>query len=94
MNSTFFMDDSIGELAKRRIEMFAQAYHIQIEEWKMADSKGEKRVADSNVLDFLKESGDITKYICSIVGDDYLREELEDMRQELEENYREMGVLQ
>ena len=94
LNSTFFMDDSIGELAKRRIEMFAQAYHIQIEEWKMADSKGEKRVADSNVLDFLKESGDITKYICSIVGDDYLREELEDMRQELEENYREMGVLQ
>jgi hypothetical protein len=42
----------------------------------------------------LKESGDITKYICSIVGDDYLREELEDMRQELEENYREMGALQ
>lgn len=94
LNSTFFMDDSIGELAKRRIEMFAQAYHIQIEEWKMADSKGEKRVADSNVLDFLKESGDITKYICSIVGDDYLRDEMEDMRQELEENYREMGVLQ
>ena len=87
------MDDSIGELAKSRIEQFANAYSLQMSEWKIADSKGEKREVNQNVVGFVKESGDVTKYICSIVGDDYMREQMLDMYQELEENYKRMGVL-
>lgn len=93
LNSSFFMDDSIGELAKSRIEQFANAYSLQMSEWKIADSKGEKREVNQNVVGFVKESGDVTEYICSLVGDDYMREQMLDMYQELEENYKRMGVL-
>lgn len=93
LNSSFFMDDSIGELAKNNIELFAQAYHLQIEEWKIADSKGEKREANPKCLPFVKENADTTRYICSIVGDDYLREQLTDMFDELVENYQKIGAL-
>ena len=93
LNSSFFMNDSIGELAKSRITLFAQAYHTQMEEWRIADSKGEKREANSNCLPFVKESGDTTRYICSIVGDNYLREQMTDMFDELLENYQKIGAL-
>jgi len=93
LNSSFFMDDCIGELAKNRIEMFAQAYQVQIEEWKKADSRGEKREANQNCLSFVKESGETTKYICSIVGDDYMREQMQEMFEELVENYQKIGAL-
>lgn len=93
LNSSFFMDNSIGELAKNRIEMFAQAYYVQIEEWKMADSKGEKREANQNCLLFVKENADTTRYICSIVGDNYMREQMIDMFDELVENYQKIGAL-
>lgn len=93
LNSSFFMDDCIGELAKNRIEMFAQAYQVQIEEWKKADSRGEKREANQNCLSFVKENGETTKYICSIVGDDYMREQMQEMFEELVENYQKIGAL-
>ena len=93
LNSSFFMDDSIGELAKSNIELFAQAYHLQIEEWKKADSKGENREANPFCLPFVKENAETTRYICSIVGDDYLREQMTDMFDELVENYQKIGAL-
>lgn len=93
LNSSFYMDDSIGELAKRRIEEVVKSYHMQVGLWKIADSKGEERKADPNVLRLWKDEGNIIHNIISVVGDDYLREEMEDMRQELEENYRKIGVL-
>ena len=93
LNSSFFMDDSIGELAKSRITLFAQAYHLQMEEWRIEDSKGEKREANPNSLPFVKENADTTRYICSIVGDDYLREQMTDMFDELVENYQKIGAL-
>lgn len=93
LNSSFFMDDSIGELAKSRITLFAQAYYTQMEEWRIADSKGEKREANPNCLAFVKENAGTTRYICSIVGDDYLREQMTDMFVELVENYQEIGAL-
>ena len=93
LNSSFFMDDSIGELAKSRITLFAQAYHLQMEEWRIADSKEEKREANPNCLPFVKENADTTIYLCSIVGDDYLRAQITDMFDELVENYQKIGAL-
>ena len=64
-----------------------------MEDWKIADCKGEKREANPNCLPFVRENADVTRYLCSIVGDDYLRMQMTEMYEELVGNYQKIGVL-
>lgn len=86
-NNTFILPDTIGELAREEIARLATTYRKQVLLWYDNDSSDEKRGTCQESLDDYLHNKDRYKYLCSIVGDDYLREELQDMFDELDEFY-------
>ena len=94
LDNTFFMDDSIGELAKSRIEQFVLTYNRQLDKWRENDSKGEDREIDTEALDDFANNLNFYSYIGSIIGDDYMRKEVNDMIDELYKFYHGKGVME
>ena len=94
LDNTFFMDESIGELAKKRIEQFVMNYNKQLREWKKDDMLGiERRVDEEACLEF-GQSLYFYRYLGEIIGDNYLRRELNDMIGELYKFYYEKGLME
>ena len=94
LDNTFFMDESIGELAKKRIEQFVMNYNKQLREWKKDDMLGiERRVDEEACLEF-GQSLYFYRYLGEIIGDNYLRRELNDMIGELYKFYHEKGLME
>lgn len=94
LNNTFFMDDSIGELAKKRIEMFVKTYNKQLAAWRDADMRGLERSVDNDALTDFAANRYFYTYIVTIIGDDYMRKEMDDMISELYQFYRGKGVME
>ena len=93
LDSTFYMDDSIGELAKKRIMQFVALYNAQIDQWKQDDNRNQERSVLREVSDNFKENWYYYSYLCSIIADNYLHDELNDMFKELYDFYREKGMM-
>lgn len=94
LDNTFFMDDSIGELAKKRIEMFVNTYNKQLAAWRDDDMKGLDRSIDADALTDFVANRYFYTYIGSIIGDDYMRKEMNDMIGELYDFYHRKGVME
>lgn len=86
-NNTFILPDTIGALAKSHIEKFVTCYDIQVRQWQDEDDRNEARTANQESLAWFDSNKDRFEYICSIIGDEYLREELSDMYDELARFY-------
>ena len=86
-NNTFILPDTIGELAKTKILEIADLYNRQEEKWVAADENGMEREPDETVLGQLKANIERYAYLVSIVGEEYLHDELKDMLEELTEFY-------
>jgi len=86
-NNTFILPDTIGELAKTKILELVDLYNRQEELWEEADENGMEREPNDDVLSQLKDNRARYDYLVSIVGDEYLHDELKDMLSELKEFY-------
>ena len=86
-NNTFILPDTIGALAKNHIERFVTHYDMQVRQWQEEDERNAERTANQESLAWFGSNKDRFEYICSIVGDEYLREELSDMYDELARFY-------
>lgn len=93
LNNTFIMPDTIGELAKNHITDFVGIYNQQIQWWRQQDEEGIERSVDNTVYDQYVLNRSRFEYVSGIVGDDYLREELSDMMNELNTFYFGQGLL-
>lgn len=82
-NNTFILPNTIGELAKTKILELVQLYDQQIKEWQDADENGKERSRNENIRERLEQNRPRYEYLISIVGDEYLQNELEDMLDEL-----------
>lgn len=84
-NNTFFLPYTIGELAKREIENIVDYYN----NWKRSSVQSQRRCIKNESVNCLrKRTVAKMKYIASIVGDDYLRDEIIDMLEETEDNLK------
>lgn len=88
-NNTFILPNTIGELAKSLIEEFVEHYSIQINQWREQDSKREKRPTNTETENWFTKNKSRLEYLCTIVGDEYLANELIDMISELDDYYKE-----
>lgn len=86
-NNTFILPDTIGELAKTKILELVSLYNRQEEQWEEADENGRERMADEACVKQLKKNRVRYEYLVSIVGEEYLHDELKDMLKELTEFY-------
>lgn len=86
-NNTFILPDTIGALAKSHIERFVTHYDIQVRQWQKEDERNAERTAKQKSKEWFVSNKDRFEYICSIVGDECLREELSDMYDELARFY-------
>ena len=86
-NNTFILPNTIGELANTKIQELVSLYDRQEEQWEKADEKGKNREPDEVVQAQLKKNRERYEYLMSIVGEEYLHEELEDMLDELKDFY-------
>ncbi len=93
LDNTFFMDESIGELAKKRIEQFISNYNKQLEQWKRDDMTGIERSVDEEAFLEFAQNLYFYRYLGSIIGDNYLRKEMNDMIGELYNFYHVKGKL-
>lgn len=91
-SNTFFLPDTIGELAKEHIETFVYNYHQQINYWYEQDQLGRKRDINSMAFNNFVKHKEQYRYLCSIIGDEYLRRELMDMYKELEDYYNQNPI--
>lgn len=82
-NNMFILPDTIGELAKKRILELVKLYDLQIKEWQDADENGRERLRNESIRERLEQNKPRYEYLISIVGDEYLQNELEDMLDEL-----------
>lgn len=86
-NNTFILPDTIGELAKIKILELVDLYNRQEEQWEVADENGKDREPDEAIVVQLKAKKERYEYLISIVGEEYLHDELKDMLKELTEFY-------
>ena len=86
-NNTFILPNTIGELANTKIQELVSLYDRQEEQWEKADEKGKNREPDEVVQAQLENNRERYEYLVSIVGEEYLHEELEDMLDELKDFY-------
>lgn len=86
-NNRFILADTIGELAKSKILELVSLYDKQYKEWQAADDEKRERLPDVELKDKLIKSKHKFEYLISIVGDEYLHNELADMLDELVEFY-------
>lgn len=93
LDNTFFMDDNIGELAKKRIGQLVSLYNVQTEHWKYEDDSNEERTVCKDAFENFAGNWYFYSYLCSIVGDEYLKRELNDMFKELYDFYHEKGLM-
>lgn len=81
-NDAFFLPNTMGEIAQRKVEEVVGYYHQK----KLSRSKKEGWQPILDVpTEKRQENLDKLHYIASIVGDDYLHDELTDMVDEMEE---------
>ena len=92
-SNTFFLPDTIGELAKEHIESFVYNYHQQINYWYEHDRLGKKRGVNTLAYENFVNHKDQYRYLCSIIGDEYLRRELADMYKELDDYYNQNPII-
>lgn len=82
-NNTFILPFTIGEYAQKEISKFIEIYEMWKHIVKTKSGKWEIHpVSDNNAF---MEQGQRMRYLASIIGDSYLREELQDMLDEIEE---------
>lgn len=82
-NNTFILPFTIGEYAQKEISKFIEIYEMWKHIVKTKSGKWEIHpVSDNNAF---MEQGQRMRYLVSIIGDSYLREELQDMLDEIEE---------
>jgi len=89
----FFMDEFIGESSKQRIGQFVSIYNAQTEHWKHEDESNAERTECKKAFENFAENLDCYGYLCSIIGDEYLNSELNDMFKELYDFYHEKGLM-
>lgn len=92
LNNTFILPDTIGDLAKHHIVDFVTIYNEQVEWWRKQDEAKTERTPDNSAYNQYVLNHDRFEYVCNIVGDDYLREELADMMDELDKFYKSKGM--
>lgn len=82
-NNTFILPFTIGEYAQKEISKFIEIYEMWKHIVKTKSGKWEIHpVSDNNAF---MEQGQRMRYLVTIIGDSYLREELQDMLDEIEE---------
>ena len=82
-NNTFILPFTIGEYAQKEISKFIGTY----ETWRHIGKtkEGEWEIHSASDKNTFMEQGQRMRYLVSIIGDSYLREELQDMLDELDE---------
>lgn len=76
LGDNFFMDYSIGEIAKENVEEIISLYN-----------KREEKDLQQRIRVLFQENQDKYKYVASIVADDYLRRKVTEMVNELDAKY-------
>lgn len=92
LNNTFILPDTIGEIAKQHIVDFVSIYNEQVDCWQRQDDAKRERTTNNSVYNQYVINRQRFEYICNIIGDEYLREELTDMMQELDKFYMQKGL--
>lgn len=82
-NNTFILPFTIGEYAQKEIAKFISIYHL-IRQEKNSRKDGWNIELEYLLFEFL-ENKQKMRYLVNIIGDSYLKEELQDMLDELEE---------
>lgn len=89
LSESFFLDGTMGNIAKRHIDDFVQFYFLHKQ--KQEDARISPRRNDDMVNTFSKHK-DRYKYVISIVGEEYLQRELQEMYDELCDYYNEIQI--
>ena len=81
-NDAFFLPNTMGEIAQSNVGMVVNYYHTirQIRE-----RNGDWQLIDNRPQEVKEFDSDRVKYVASIVGDEYLHDELNDMVDEIKE---------
>lgn len=89
-NNTFILPFTIGEYAQKEITKLISIYNLIRQEKNSRKSEWNIDV-EYQLFDFM-ENKQKMQYLVSIIGDDYLKEELQDMLDELEEIANNMNA--
>ena len=81
-NNTFFLPYTVGELARKEIREIVDFYHLWMHN---KHNRNRWRVADETLEQITERKWAKMRYISSIVGDEYLYDEVKDMLDEIEE---------
>jgi AAA15 family ATPase/GTPase len=87
-NNQFVLPDTIGELARTKIQEFVAVYDLQMEVWKKDEEEWGSRRQDEKIKEQLWNNLPNFDYLTRIIGDEYIGSELRDMFMELVKFYQ------
>lgn len=92
LSESFFLEGTMGNIAKRHIDDFVNFYfiHRQRQEDLQNYGKGWEPIID--MVNTFRERKDRYKYVISVVGEEYLHKELHEMYDELCDFYNEIQI--